>query len=217
VSKDSDRVKELQKLFSGLASRLVVVSGPSAGAGKGKVLDELLDMASEPLWKSVSVTTRQPRPGEVLHHKYIFVDKADFERREAAGDFLEANGLTVGNRYGTPLAPILEHLSRGDIVILEIEVNGAQFVHEVAPGALFVFIKPTDGGLDEDIAELRRRIEKRGTEDAAVIDKRLEQAAGELRRARELGIYDQWIVNVTGKSEEAAGRLRDLIRGHVGR
>ncbi len=214
---NQSRVQELQKLFSGLSGRLVIISGPSAGAGKGKVIAELLEMAAEPLWLSVSATTRQPRPGEVLHHAYSFIDKPEFERRELEGDFLEANGVTAGSRYGTPLAPILEHLSRGDIVLLEIEVNGAHFVHEVVPDALFLFIKPTDGDLDEDIAELRRRIEKRGTEDAAVIDRRLEQAAGELRAARELAFYDEWVVNATGKSEEAAARIHDLIRQRVGR
>ena len=206
------RIAELRKIFSGLTDRLVVISGPSAGAGKGKVISELLEIASEPLWLSVSTTTRHPRPGEVLHHTYTFVDKDEFEQREAAGEFLEANGVTAGNRYGTPLAPILEHLRRGDVVLLEIEINGAHFVHEVAPGALFLFIKPTDGTLEEHIAELRRRIEKRGTEEPAVIDRRLEQAAHELQRAEELGIYDEWLVNATGRSEETAQRIHELIQ-----
>ena len=208
------RIEELRSKFDGLQGRLVVISGPSAGAGKGKVIDEMLDFADEKLWLSVSTTTRQPRPGEVLHHKYRFMTRAEFGEREQAGEFLEANGLTEGARYGTPVDPILEHMRRGVTVMTEIEVNGAQFVHEVLPDELFIFIKPTHGNIDDDIVELRRRIEKRGTENAASIERRLTQAAHELDRARQLGFYT-WIVNETGKSLQAAHEIYDLITSRV--
>lgn len=217
MSDNSGRIQQLRAQFSGLADRLVIISGPSAGAGKGRVIDELMQKASEPLWLSVSMTTRQPRPGEVLHHTYTFVDREEFEQLEAKGAFLEANGVTAGQRYGTPLQPILDHLSAGDIVLLEIEVNGASFVHQVVPEALFLFIKPTDGGLEEDIAELRRRLVKRGTENEALMERRLEQAKGELALARKLGFYNEWIVNATGKSQETAGRIHELIRARLKR
>jgi len=87
-------------------------------------------------------------------------------------------------------------------------------VHQVLPDELSIFIKPTNGGLDEDLAELRRRIEKRGTNDEASIERRLEQAARELEQARNLGFYT-WIVNETGKSEEAARGIYDLILSRV--
>jgi len=201
-------------MFDGLAGRLVVISGPSAGAGKGKVIDELLGFSDEKLWLSVSTTTRQPRPGEVLHHKYTFVTTEEFGRREQAGEFLEANGLTEGARYGTPIAPILEHMRQGETVMTEIEVNGAEFVHRVLPDELFIFIKPTNGDVQEDLAELRRRIEKRGTNDEASIERRLAQAERELEQARGLGFYT-WVVNETGKSEEAARGIYDLILSRV--
>ncbi len=202
--------RDLRSKFDGLEGRLVVISGPSAGAGKGKVIDEMLGFAGEQLWLSVSTTTRQPRPGEVLHHKYTFATREEFEAQERAGEFLEANGLTEGARYGTPIGPILEHLRAGDTVMTEIEVNGAQFVHSVLPDELFVFIKPTNGDLDDDLAELRRRIGKRGTESAESIERRLEQAARELEQAKGLGFYT-WIVNETGHSERAAHEIYDLI------
>jgi guanylate kinase len=204
------RIEQLKNEFEGLSGRLVVISGPSAGAGKGKVIDEMLGFADKGLWLSVSMTTRQPRPGEVLHHKYTFVSRDEFEQHEKEGQFLEANGLTEGARYGTPIGPILEHMRGGDTVMTEIEVNGAEFVHRVLPDELFIFIKPTAGDLDDDLAELRRRIEKRGTNDAASIERRLAQAADEIEQAKSLGFYT-WVVNETGKSEQAAREIYDLI------
>jgi len=214
VPNEQSRIELLRGKLAGLAGRLVVISGPSAGAGKGKVIDELLGFSDEKLWLSVSTTTRQPRPGEVLHHKYTFVTVDEFSKLEQGGEFLEANGLTEGARYGTPIGPIIEHMKAGETVMTEIEVNGAEFVHQVLPDELFIFIKPTNGGLDEDLAELRRRIEKRGTNDEASIERRLEQAARELEQARNLGFYT-WIVNETGKSEEAARGIYDLILSRV--
>ncbi len=214
MSDDQPRIEKLRSEFEGLQGRLVVISGPSAGAGKGRVIDELLGFSDEKLWLSVSTTTRQPRPGEVLHHKYTFVTEAEFGEREQAGKFLEANGLTEGARYGTPIEPILEHMRAGETVMTEIEVNGAEFVHQVLPDELFIFIKPTPGDLQDDLAELRRRIEKRGTNDAASIERRLAQAERELAQARDLGFYT-WVVNETGKSEAAAHEIYDLILSRV--
>lgn len=206
----STDIADLSRKFEGLPGRFVVISGPSAGAGKGKVIDEMMGFADKQLWLSVSTTTREPRPGEVLHHKYTFVTREEFEAQEAAGGFLEANGLTEGARYGTPIAPVLEHMAAGEIVMTEIEVNGAEFVHGILPEAFYIFIKPTHGSLEDDIAELRRRIEGRGTNDAASIERRLAQAAGEIKRAEELGFYT-WVVNETGKSLDAAHQIYDLI------
>lgn len=208
------KIATLSSKFKGLQGRLVVISGPSAGAGKGKVIDEMLGFADKRLWLSVSTTTRQPRPGEVLHHKYRFTTKAAFEELERNGEFLEANGLTEGARYGTPVAPILEQLRQGTTVMTEIEVNGADFVHQVLPNELFIFIKPTHGTIDDDIAELRRRIENRGTESAISIERRLNQAAHELEQARKLGFYT-WVINETGKSMDAAHEIYDLITSRV--
>jgi guanylate kinase len=207
-------IRELREQFHALPGRFVVISGPSAGAGKGKVIDEMMAFSDEKLWLSVSTTTREPRPGEVLHHKYTFVTREEFEAQEAAGGFLEANGLTEGARYGTPLAPVLEHMARGEAVMTEIEVNGAEYVQHILPDELYIFIKPTHGDLAEDLAELRRRIEKRGTNDEASIQRRLDQAAGELEQARKLGFYT-WVVNETGKSEEAAHAIYDMIASRM--
>lgn len=211
-SDSSNRVQELRDKFAGLSGRLVIISGPSAGAGKGKVIRDLLEIGGDSLWLSVSMTTRQVRSDDKIHHTYNFVSLEDFERVEAAGELLEANGITEGNRYGTPLQPILDHLAAGKTVLLEIEVNGAQYVKSVLPDTLCFFIKPTDGDQEADIAELRRRLAKRGTSDEASTERRMRQAAEEMELARELGFYDAWIVNATGRSQEAAQEIYDRIQ-----
>lgn len=214
MTHDQAAIDEIRSKFVGLPGRLVIISGPSAGAGKGKVIDEMLVFAGDKLWLSVSITTRDPRPGEVHHHKYTFTTKEEFEELERVGGFLEAEGPTEGARYGTPLEPILEHLRQGVTVLLEIEVNGGEFVHQILPDTLCIFIKPTDGSDQDDIVELRRRLEHRGTNDAASIERRLAQATGELEKARGMDFYT-WVVNATGKSEQAAEQIYDMISSRV--
>jgi guanylate kinase len=178
---------------------------------KGKVIRDLLSVAGPDFWLSVSMTTRQVRADDKPHHTYTFVSREVFDLAEQNGELLEANGVTEGNRYGTPLGPIIEHLKRGETVLLEIEVRGAEFVRQLLPEALLVFIKPTAGDIQDDIAELRRRLEGRGTNDNASIERRLSQAEGELKLAKQLGIYDAFIVNARGESETAAREILDLI------
>jgi guanylate kinase len=197
-------------MFADVPARVVVISGPSAGAGKGKVIQQLKELDPETLWQSTSMTTRSRRADD--HHQYLFISKEEFAAAEAAGRMLEANGVTEGNRYGTPLEPILEHLRQGKTVILEIEINGARFVHQVLPDALFLYIKPSHGTIEDDLKVLRERLEKRGTNEEASIQRRLEQARRELEEAAQADFYNERIVNATGKSEEAAGRIFELVR-----
>jgi guanylate kinase len=210
-----DRIKQLQQMFEGLPGQLVIISGPSAGAGKGKVIRDLLEFTGDEVWLSVSMTTRQVRADDVVHHTYHFVTTEEFERAEQAGELLEANGVTEGNRYGTPLAPILERLKAGQTVVLEIEVNGAHFVKQVAPHALCIFIVPTDGDTAANLKVLRERLEGRGTNDQASIERRLKQAAGEMSQAKEMGFYDAWVVNARGRSKDAAREIYNLISSRV--
>ena len=206
----SDRIQELQWLFADVPNRVVVISGPSAGAGKGRVIQQLKELDPENLWQSASMTTRARRADD--HHQYLFVTREEFDAAESEGKMLEANGVTEGNRYGTPLEPILAHLRQGKTVILEIEINGARFVHDVLPDALFLYIKPTDGKVEDDLEVLKERLEGRGTNDQASIQRRLEQARGELEAAAKADFYNERIINATGKSDEAAGRILELIQ-----
>ena len=166
---------------------LFVLSGPS-GSGKGTAIKEL--MGRRPLKLSVSATTRAPRPGEVDGVQYYFLSKEEFERRIADGEMLEYVNY-CGNYYGTPKAPVEESLAAGQDVLLEIEVTGAKNIRTLAPEATLIFVIPPS------MKELRRRLEGRGTEDAATIERRLAVAKEELRQ---YGLYDYVVLNDTVES-----------------
>lgn len=162
---------------------LVVLAGPS-GVGKGTIVERLLgrDLG---LWKSISYTSRAPRPDEVDGVDYHFVTRAEFEALRDAGGFLEWFEV-FGDLKGTPRAPVEERLAAGDDVLLEIDVQGALKVREAFPHALLVFVKPPSP------EELRRRLTERGTESAEALDARLAAAAVEEAQA---GKFDAVVVN----------------------
>ncbi|HAJ97851.1 MAG TPA: guanylate kinase [Ruminococcus sp.] len=162
--------------------KLIVVSAPS-GCGKGTILSEILK--NPKYYYSVSATTRQPRKGEKDGVHYRFLQKETFENLIQEDAFLEYASY-CDNYYGTLLAPIEEHLSAGDNVILEIEVKGAEQIRKKRPDATLIFIQPPS------IEVLRQRLEKRGTETQEVIDKRIAQAEEEMTHWNE---YDYCIVN----------------------
>ena len=134
---------------------------------------------------SVSATTRKPREGEVDGVNYYFITNEEFEQKIAQNAFLEYAGY-CDHYYGTLLSEVDPYLEKGINVILEIEVQGAMKVRQLRPDALFVFIAPPS------VQELRRRLNKRGTEPEDVIEKRVSAAAGELAYADK---YDYIIVN----------------------
>ena len=162
--------------------RLIVFSAPS-GCGKGTMLAEILK--NEKFRCSVSATTRSPREGEIDGVNYLFLTREDFESRINAEQFLE-HAEYCGNYYGTLMSEVDSYLDKGINVILEIEVQGAMKIREKRPEALFVFIAPPS------VAELTRRLKKRGTETDEVIAERVSQAAGEIAAAEK---YDYIIVN----------------------
>ncbi|MGH8936646.1 MAG: guanylate kinase [Acidimicrobiia bacterium] len=158
-----------------------MITGPS-GAGKGTVVDALAERL--PFHLSVSVTTRDPRPGEEEGVDYRFVERPEFERMEAAGEFLET-ALYNGELYGTPRAPVEEHLARREHVVLEIELNGARQVKSAYPEAVVIFVTaPSE-------AELRRRLRGRGDEEED-IRRRLEIARAQLDLTH---LFDHVVVN----------------------
>ena len=137
------------------------------------------------IWQSVSLTTRSPRPGEVAGLHYLFCDDAAFDDAVAHGDLLEWAEF-AGHRYGTPRAPVLERLERGEPVLLEIELEGARQVRAAMPEALLVFLAPPSWEI------LAKRLSGRGTEDEVVIARRLARARVELAAAPE---FDVTVVN----------------------
>ena len=163
---------------------LIVLSGPS-GVGKGTVRQAMLEDEFRDFHYSVSMTTRKPRPGEQDGVDYYFVSKEEFEQ-EIANDGMLEYAQYVDNYYGTPMKYVNQTLDSGRDVLLEIEVQGAMQVREKCPDGVFIFLTPPD------LLELRNRIQKRGTDDQATIDKRMQKAADEIKMMEN---YDYAVVN----------------------
>ncbi len=162
--------------------RLIVFSAPS-GCGKGTMIKEILK--DENYFLSVSDTTRAPRTEDIPGVTYNFLTREQFESLIRENGYLEYAEY-CGNYYGSPVKPIEERLAAGKDVILEIEVQGAMKIKAKRPDALMIFVLPPS------VAELRRRLNKRGTEAQDVIDRRVAAAADEIAHAHE---YDYVIVN----------------------
>jgi guanylate kinase len=182
-------------------SRLTVLSGP-AGVGKSSIVAHLREHHPE-IWHSVSVTTRPQRPGEREGVDRYFVDSETFAQKVRDGELLE-HAHYADNWYGTPRAAVAERLGRDELVLLEIEVQGARQVRALMPEALLVFLAPPSWD------ELERRLRGRGTEPAEVIDRRLTTARIELAAEDE---FDATIINTS--VPEAAEALVRLMQGAV--
>lgn len=166
---------------------LTVLSGPS-GVGKSTVVQAIRRNCPH-VWLSVSVTTRQPRPGEVQGREYFFVGEREFEEMAASGRLLEWARF-AGNCYGTPREPVAKRLEAGSPGLLEVDVVGARQVRLAVPDALLVFLAPPSWD------ELVRRLTGRETEPPDVIERRLEAARAELRAESE---FDVTLVNTSVK------------------
>lgn len=177
---------------------LIVVSGFS-GAGKGTLMKQLV-RAYDNYALSISMTTRAPRPGEEEGKEYFFVTREAFEeeiRREGLVEYARY----CDNYYGTPREYVERQLEKGKDVILEIEIQGALKVKEKYPTALLMFVMPPN------VAELKKRLEGRGTESPEVIARRLARAAEE---AEGIEKYDFIVIN--DRLEECVGKMHGLIQ-----
>ena len=176
---------------------LIVVSGFS-GVGKGTLMQQLVH-SYDNYALSVSMTTRQPRPGESDGKEYFFVSREVFEKTIAENGLIEYANY-CGNYYGTPKEYVEKQLEKGKDVILEIEIQGALKVREQFPTALLLFVMPPSA------QELKKRLEGRGTETKEVIDKRLKRATEE---AEGIENYDFIVIN--DKLEECVKEMHGLI------
>jgi len=176
---------------------LFVLSGPS-GAGKGTLVARLVKARPECVF-SISSTTRPRRTVEQDGVEYEFVTRAEFERRRAAGLFLEWAEVH-DHLYGTPSAFVDENVNAGRVVVLDVDVQGGASVRRARPEAVSVFIHPPT------VEALRERLRTRNTDADDVVERRLRNAPGELAQYRE---YDYLVVN--DDLETAVARLVAIV------
>jgi len=182
-------------------ARVFVITGPS-GVGKGTLIRGLRERLPR-LELSVSATTRGPRPGERDGVDYHFLGREDFDRRVAAGDFVE-HADYAGRSYGTLRSELERRVRDGVPVVLEIEVQGARQVRAAMPEAVQVFIAPPS------VEALRSRLVGRGTDDQEEVARRLALAESELEAQPEFAH-----VVVNDRLEEALEELTGIVSAEL--
>lgn len=183
---------------------LIIISAPSGG-GKTTLCERLLATRSD-MTRAITCTTRDPRPGEKDGVDYHFLDAGSFLKRVQAGNFLE-HATVFGNSYGTLKSEVLNKLRSGKDVLLNIDVQGAKTIRdaakedpELAQSVVTVFLTPPSLGI------LEARLKKRGTDSAAVIQKRLGVARQEIAQWKN---FDYLVIS--GSIEEDLHRTIAII------
>lgn len=175
---------------------LVVISGPS-GAGKGTIYGKVIEQTG--MKRSVSVTTRKPRPGEVEGVNYYFRTEEQYQQMIASGEFLETAAV-YNNFYGTPKAPVFSNLESGFDVLFEVDVHGAKSIKSKYPEAVTIFL------MTPDFDTLEARLKSRGTESASALKMRLNSARNELAKYE---MFDYIVFNDT--VEQATAEVISII------
>lgn len=177
---------------------LIVISAPS-GAGKGTIINKMLEKNNN-LWLSVSETSRPMRANDIDGITYHFCTKEEFEEKIKDDYFLEY-ALYANNYYGTPKKYIQEHLSKGQDVILEIEIQGAMQIKKLIPEALFIFIMPPS------LNELKKRLIGRNTDTKEKILERFKIAYQEINDVTK---YNYVVVN--DEIDVAVDKILSIIK-----
>ena len=162
--------------------RMLLISGPS-GCGKSTICEHLLE--DPRVVFSVSATTRAPRPGEVDGEDYHFVTPEEFRAHIKAGALIEHAEL-FGHMYGTLREPLERAIAKGQVFLMEIDVQGALQLMALEEPGIYVFVAPPD------FETLRRRLTGRKTETQEQLEARLEKARAECAMQ---GRYDHVVVN----------------------
>ena len=176
---------------------LFIISAPS-GSGKTTLCTRLVESVDS-LYRSISMTTRAPRPGEKDGMDYIFIEKPEFIKRLTKDEFFEW-AKVFGEHYGTPKKHIMHMLKRGSDVLLSIDVQGAMKIKRLKLDAVYIFILPPS------IAMLKERLVNRSTDSKEAIRGRLRIAKKEIASSQK---YDYVIVN--NRLEPALDNLRAII------
>lgn len=179
---------------------LVVISSPSGG-GKTTVVRRLLEKGGGEFTRSVSATTRAPRPGEVNGRDYYFLSEEEFRQRIAKGDFVEFAEVH-GHLYGTLREQIERELRGGKVILLAIDVQGGLSIRRAFPeDSLLIFLAPPS------LEVLEQRLRGRGTDAEEEIRRRLARVPMEMEMASH---YDRLVVNDV--VERAAEEILQAIR-----
>lgn len=176
--------------------KLIVISGPS-GVGKTTICHALRGRGR--IVRSVSATTRAPRPGETDGRDYFFLTREAFVAKREKGGFLEWAEY-AGNLYGTPKEFVEKETKAGNFPLLEIEVQGVEQLRKQGWPGVYVFIAPPS------IGDLRKRLEGRGNMPPEVIERRIKVAEAELKRT---DLYDFAVVNDT--VDRALAEVLDIL------
>ena len=183
----------------------IIISGPS-GVGKSTVCAKVREQFPE-LQFSISCTTRKPRPGEVDGVHYYYLSKEEFEKRIAAGDFIEY-ARVFDNIYGTLASEVIDRVTAGEDVFLDIDVQGAIQIQEAAEKnellkkvCEFILLAPPS------FETLENRLRSRASDSAEQIEMRLAKARYELSFFRK---YNYLVVN--DDLETAAANVAAIIR-----
>jgi guanylate kinase len=178
--------------------RLFIISAPS-GAGKTTLCKRLRERYADMMY-SISYTTRPPRPGETDGEDYHFITTEDFLEKQAHGYWAEWARVHE-HYYGTSAEFLSDTVARGRDVLMDIDVQGAMQIQERFPEAVTIFIMPPS------MEVLEQRLAGRGTDDPAVVEKRLQNAV------RELAYKDRYRhIIVNDDLDRAADKLIDIVK-----
>lgn len=165
---------------------LIVISGPS-GVGKTTIVHMIREEFNAIF--SVSATTRPKSKSEIDGRDYYFISDEEFEERVLSDDFLEHAEVFGCHKYGTLRTPVMDALGKGEIMLLDIDVQGGVQVSNNMPESLRIFILPPNE------QELLKRLESRARDDVDSIQRRFREAKREIKFAKESGAYQFFITN----------------------
>ncbi len=165
--------------------KIIIFSAPS-GAGKSTLIGHLLKRFPQ-LEFSISATSRAPRGSEVNGKEYYFLSNEEFKNKVAAGEFVEWEEVYAGTCYGTLRSELERIWNKGHVIVFDVDVKGGVNLKKIfGDDALSIFIMPPS------VEELRRRLEKRGTDAPETIAKRVAKAEEEITYAP---LFDKIVVN----------------------